>query len=143
VTRLLKRSPTLAISRTTGTQILRKAGKRHLVPRERGQNLIRHMSSVWVEVLGQPGGNDDSVAALWGFWLIRISLDQAIVRVAVDRCAAVAADQLLNLNSRSGPHCGHPEGSDCALVHALGQLLGAFLTFAVAVNQVGSEIARE
>lgn len=60
------------------------------------------MSSVWVEVLGQPGGNDDSVAALWGFWLIRIRRDQAIVRVAqcVASLAATNADALDKLRSK-------------------------------------------
>ncbi|TDM08141.1 MAG: hypothetical protein C4K60_01150 [Ideonella sp. MAG2] len=63
-------------------------------PRKGGQNLIRHMSSLLVEILGQPGSNDDSVAALWGFWLIRIRLDPEVSGVGIDPLAVSLASAL-------------------------------------------------
>jgi tetratricopeptide (TPR) repeat protein len=72
-------------------------------PGKGAQNLIRHMSSVLVEILGQSGSNDDSIAALWGFWLIRIRLDPEVGGVGIDPLAVSLAIALRALPRASAP----------------------------------------
>lgn len=57
-------------------------------PGKGAHDLIIHMTSVLVEILGRSGSNDNSVAALWGFWAIRIRLDPEVSSTGIDPLAA-------------------------------------------------------